>query len=362
MALDTILGIDMTPKKIVLVDFSHLCYRNLFTAHAEVMKTPAYMLSGTFKEEDYFDVMPEDPLRGVALQDVFYHFMVKGILSIKKQFNAKPEEIYLCIDSSSWRKQEYKGYKSGRSKSRSKSPFEWSGIYQMFDKLKSIIANNTKIHVFETSTAEADDVIYVLSRELSKKGIEVDVVTADKDIKQVLKFSGVRMWDPIKRTFITDYNNKNLLHHILIGDASDDIPSIKAETEFDSKFITFLKMNDIYLTSVEEVKNLEVFENILEQYEGPIYKTARFGEKTALKIIEGKTLFSTLRENKLYRENFKRNRKLIDMSKIPSNIQANIISDYENIETKKNDMFTLQSFFTTHRLKEALKNINSLLM
>lgn len=360
--LDSVLNINLRGKRVVLIDFSHLCYRNLFTSHIEAMKTPSYMLNSINSSEIYFDVIPEDPLRGAAIQDVFYHFMIKSLLSIKKQFNAKPEEIYICVDSSSWRKKEYAGYKAGRGKSRSKSPFEWSAVYKMFDKLKTIIGETTKINIFESNTAEADDVIFVLSRELSKLGFEIDVVTADKDIKQVLRFDNVKMWDPIKKEYIENYDTKMLLHHILIGDSSDDIPSIKAETEFDPKFLTYLKSNNIFLTDVKSVKKLEIFDKMLEEYEGVVYKQARFGDKTALKVLENKSLMSTIRENSLYRDNFRRNRKLIDMRKIPKNIQENIINEYSNIEEKTNDMFTLQSFFTAHRLKDGLKHMSSLLM
>jgi 5'-3' exonuclease len=297
--------------------------------------------------------------------DMYFHLMLKSLIGIKKLTGVKSDKVVLCIDGNSWRKQLYPEYKAHRKTKRDKekSEFDWKEFFKVTDELLSIIEKTTKIKVLRSPNAEGDDSIFVLSKYLSDRNIQSVIVSSDKDIKQVLRHDNVEMYDPILREYITGYDTKSLLTHVLQGDSGDNIPSIKDSTEFDPEFIKHLKVSGIHLTKVEDVTKLEVFRNILDEYDGKnVYKPARFGPVGAQKIVDAGNVRNILRENPLYAKHFKRNRKLIDMRKVPIEIKEDIIRVFEEYPVCKNDLFTLQDWVVSHKMKDILKNISSLLL
>jgi 5'-3' exonuclease len=349
----------------VLVDYSHLSFRNLFIAKVEIEKSKQSMWSIPSNIEEYPKIIPDNELKSSMVIDMYYHLMFKSLISIKKLASVKSNKVVLCIDGNSWRKKFYPAYKAHRKAKRDKEKdiFDWTEFFKVTDELLRILEVTTKIRILRSNGAEGDDSIFVLSEHLSKKNINSIIVSSDKDIKQVLRQRHVQMYDPIKKEYIVDYDTKSLLHHVILGDSGDNIPSIKEGTEYDAAFLKHLKTSGIHLSNVEDVEKLEVFGEVLGNYTGKlVYKKARFGTVGAQKIVDASNIREVLRENKLYLKNFRRNRKLIDMRKIPYDIKQDIIRVFDEHEERKNDLFTLQDWLVSHKCKDVLKNVSSILL
>jgi len=98
---------------------------------------------------------------------------------------------------------------------------------------KTVSALN--ISVFETPGYEADDIIGTLAGKAASEGIEVFIVTADKDMLQLVS-DNIRIYDPMKdRLLDTAYVKEKFgvgpervtEFMALTGDASDNIPGIR---------------------------------------------------------------------------------------------------------------------------------------
>lgn len=362
------LGIEEGPSTgvKVLIDFSHLSHRNLYVSMAKVQGMKQSMFSGNINLDDYPVMLQDNPLKNAAVVGMFYHLMLRSIMLIRSKFDVKPENIYICLDDRSWRKDAYKGYKAHRAAGREKSEIDFSGFYKCIDLLLEFFAL-TKINTIKASTAEADDILYVLSEEFSKSS-KVIVVTSDKDLKQILRFQGVDMFDPIQREMVKNWNPKMLLSHILLGDAGDGIPSIKDCTEFEPAFLTYCKRQNIFIHEIEVLSKLEMFPYICEEYlaegghKASIYKPARFGPKGAEKIIESGNLREELRKSNILKENFKRNRLLIDLRKIPKEVKATILEALNNLPKKSNKSFDITDWLSKYQLKEIQKDIQKILI
>lgn len=91
------------------------------------------------------------------------------------------------------------------------------------------------IKVFEIPGYEADDILCTIARKASEKGLDVFIVTADKDMLQIINHR-IRVYDPVKdrildseyvkeRYGITPERIPELM--ALAGDAVDNIPGVK---------------------------------------------------------------------------------------------------------------------------------------
>ena len=85
--------------------------------------------------------------------------------------------------------------------------------------------------IIKSDMSEADDVIAVLlQKEFNTENDINVVVSADKDFKQFLDFKNLKckvyIYDPLKEMFLEKEENV-LLKMILMGDKSDNIPSVK---------------------------------------------------------------------------------------------------------------------------------------
>jgi len=332
----------LNDSPILLIDFSHMSHRNLYVARSEA------------KNEDYIPF--------------YLHQILQSILYTKRKFKTKTVDVYLCIDSrGNWRKDVYSDYKGNRKASRDKDDFDWDKFFQVQKDLLSVLKRGSRVNVIEVDKAEGDDILYVLSEELSKERRIINV-TSDKDLKQVSKFENVIMYDPMKDKSIESFSDDEILNHIAIGDKADNIPSIMEGTTFSPKFIQFLEENDIFFSDVETVQNLEIFESIKEKFidefgDELIYKKARFGPKTADKLILSGKFQEELDNNKLIKENFERNRTLINLEYIPEYIRENIIEEYYKTEETESEieLFLLQNYLSKHKLRKIMNKISELL-
>ncbi len=119
------------------------------------------------------------------------------------------------------------------------------------------------IPVVKLTGYEADDLIGTLAAQAASQGLEVIIVTGDKDMFQLLS-PAVRIYDPVKDKFLTE---EDCLDRFgveparvvevmgLMGDATDNIPGVKGIGEKTAKkLIAEFGTIETLLTRLSEVK------------------------------------------------------------------------------------------------------------
>jgi DNA polymerase I len=118
------------------------------------------------------------------------------------------------------------------------------GLIEQMPYIKKLISA-FHIKTFEMPGYEADDIIGTVSKRLASKGISVFIVTADKDMLQLVD-SNIKIYDPVKDKILNDEYVKDKFgvgperiteFMALTGDAVDNIPGIKGVGEKTAKEI-----------------------------------------------------------------------------------------------------------------------------
>jgi 5'-3' exonuclease len=333
---------------MIIVDYSHLSMRNLFTS---IPKRPK------FKTEDYIGV--------------YFHQMIFSMQLIENYKKQGYGDIILALDSkSNWRKKAVKNYKGNRPKKRAASPVNFEEFYEMNDKLIDIFVNGFGLKSILVDDVEADDTGYVLSHLTDEKTL---LITEDKDwVQNLIGNISVDIYKPIKKEFvknslqIQEKLRAERLIHCMIGDKVDDIPSIMDNLAYSNEFNSFLREKGIEVLEPIDFEKLSISDKLINEFENihidtkvKLYKPGRFGEKTALKIVnDSKREFIRKHKANMPRilDNFKRNRKLIDMIKIPSNYVESIINEYKNMKYSKNHD-KVKTFFEDYSLHKLANNL-----
>jgi len=336
---------------MVIIDFSHLAMRNLYTSIFNVRPKKE---NGVYKTEQYIKL--------------YMHQMLNSLKKIKREFGGVDEEIILAIDSrKNWRKEVYPDYKAHRKVNRDKSEIDFEEFFKFNNELKDTLGENFNCKVVEVDKAEGDDIIFVLAEKFGEK---VTVITEDKDMKIVVTY-GSKMFQPIKQSWVNLTDDEASLWiktHICLGDASDNVPNIFFNTSFTDEFKAHLvglehEMSELeydLLTYDERCKIEDTYDCWYlnrkgENVEKKIFKKVKFGEKTAEKfakdLVSNLTLQRPIKD--LLQRNFERNKVLIHPSGIPSNIKDEILKEYENSTSKKN-VNGIMSFCLKYGLKEHL--------
>ena len=276
--------IENKQTSIMIVDAHNLAYRNVF---ASVFTNP------------------ED--NGVF--DLWKHMFMNSFINLIKKF--EPKKVVLAFDvRGSWRYEIYADYKNRRKGARDKAVVDFEKFFPVLNSLKQDIKDTFKnIYVLEAPKCEADDIIAVLSKEVFKDQ-PITIVSTDSDLKQLLVYPNIQMYDPMKNKIVQCINPKKELElKILTGDKNDDIPAIKP----------------------------------------------RVGIATAESILKN-GLQQVLDEDKTIKENYTRNTILIDFNYIPQDITNSIINIYNNYEKGKLDSLKLMTFFSKNKLNRLMED------
>jgi len=159
------------------------------------------------------------------------------------------------------------------------------------DTLREELIENFPYPYLQVQGAEADDIIGVLVKEISKTE-EVLIVSSDKDFRQLQRVGLVSQYDPVDKRFISEADPELYLkNQILAGDPGDDIPNV-------------LSPDDIFIT------------------EGVRQTSMTAGRKAALEGIQNRP------DDKYYR-NWKRNSLLIDLQNTPPAMREQILDIYK---------------------------------
>lgn len=272
-------------KTLLLVDFGHLSSRMIHTAIylAKPKKT-----DGKYNTEEF--------------KSMIYHMILNSLRFAKKSYKA--DEVIILLDGfGSWRKDVYPEYKGNRDKSE--SDINWVEVYEALNELTEVMQNDFPFKVIGKRKTEADDSIAILAKELHTTH-NIMILSEDKDFFQLLKYSNVKQYRPIKKEYVkltVEEAERYALLHRCLGDAVDNIPNIKSRTAFSPIFLSYLKENEIYTESVPEFLALSISDKLIDDFKvykkitagkkkgqfseiKDIYKTVPFGEKGALKFID----------------------------------------------------------------------------
>jgi DNA polymerase-1 len=152
----------------------------------------------------------------------------KAIMQLKEQKDI--EYLLVVFDSSriSFRQNIYVEYKAHR-------PPPPAELIPQFALIKQV-PKALNVASIEIEGFEADDIIATYSNLGKKLGLEIEIVSSDKDLMQLIDDTkNVYMYDPLKRKKITqaDVLEKFGVHpnlvidaQALIGDASDNVPGV----------------------------------------------------------------------------------------------------------------------------------------
>lgn len=282
---------------MILLDFNQVAISNLFQ-NLNLSKS-----SSLVKVE-------EDLLRHMILNTI------RGIVQYNKE---KFGKLVICCDNKVyWRKEFYPYYKSNRKRDRDNSGLDWESFFVSLNKIKAEIIEFMPYQVVDVHGAEADDVIAVLVKELHKTE-KILIVSADKDLSQLQKYSNVYQLNPITKKMIDiDDPEKFLYEHIIRGDSGDGIPNFLSD---DDTFVTSKRQKPISTVKLEG------------------WLSQKPEEYCDEKMIAG----------------FVRNRKLIDFDYIPELIKNNVLNSYnKEFVVDKNRMF---NYFVSAKLKNLMENI-----
>jgi len=330
-------------KKTLILDASPVFYR--------------YAFSSVQIAKNQLKIKPDEngiyPLN--EFKDIFLYNVLNSIISMKNRFQV--DEVILAIDTKPyWRKDIWPGYKHGR-KVNDNSGIDWEGLSEITSEISELLKDNSNIKLMKIPGVEGDDILFILSKELSDRGQEVIVKSIDHDIYYCLEYSNVKYWQVkhhvgTKDCGYVEFDKEELkkmkFEHVFFGDPGDYILSVVAFSQFSNKF------REIYpdITELQAwPKRFEIDQKFKEKFGESAYKHPRFGAKSYYKkqVKEGFTNEEFLDRNPIYKLNYELN-KLISLPEyIPNEIRERVIREYDKEQGSKNPK-VLNEYFLSNNL------------
>ena len=249
------------------------------------------------------------------------HMILNSLRTYVKKFRDShgPEVIIACDNKKYWRRDIFPHYKASRKKIREASGHDWATIFECLSKIKQELKDYSPYKVIDVDTAEADDIIAVLTMKYSatQKGM---ILSSDKDFAQLQKYPNVDQYSPILKKHIKEPLPAAQLKQLIIrGDKGDGIPNILSA---DDCFVTATRQKPI--TEVKIIKWMN-------------QQPAEFCNEEMLR-------------------NYNRNELLIDLAKIPDGLKQNILDTYGDTKAKTKQQF--MNYLMSNRLKNLLEVID----
>lgn len=208
------------------------------------------------------------------------------LIKMKEEIN--PNYIVAAFDrkAPTFRHEEYKDYKAGRKKMDPE-------LAEQFPIVKELL-NLMSINIFEIDGFEADDLIGTLSKCASEKGIDVYIVTGDRDALQLAKDNVKVVINKKGMTEKEIYDEKRMIDEFgvtpkqfidvkgLMGDKSDNIPGVPGIGEKTAyKLIIEYGSIENVLQNIDNISGNKIKQNLMEYSEQAI-----FSKKLATIIVD----------------------------------------------------------------------------
>ena len=258
-------------------------------------------------------------------EDLVRHMVLNSLRAHNKKFRKEYGEMVIACDSKNvWRREIFPNYKAGRKANRAKSEHDWDSIFSILHNIKDEIKTFLPYKVIELETTEADDIIATLVRKQQRMvgpnhEKKVLILSGDKDFIQ-LHNEYVKQYNPVLNKFVGKGENPSLYikEHILKGDRSDGIPNVLSD---DNVFVDGRRQRPLSKKKINSWVE-EVFMTFTEEEQ----------------------------------KNYNRNRKLIDLSCIPHELEDKINNEFLNVKVATRDK--ILGYFINKKLKTLIESID----
>jgi hypothetical protein len=256
-------------------------------------------------------------------ENLLRHMFLNSIRFNRKKFHNEYGEIIICVDNKDvWRRDYFPYYKANRKKSRDESELDWNKLFESIHRIRSEIDEFFPYKVISVDRCEADDIIGTVINEV---GTDLNIgsekyliLSGDKDFIQLHTYANVDQYNPVLKKWVrSDSPDKYLQEHVLKGDVGDGVPNILS--------------SDNCLAIGERQKPMT---------------------KKRITAFLGDPEGSMDEETKL---RYNRNKKMIDLSQIPSEYQEKILEQF-NID-KEIGREHLFNYFVKKKLKNLITDI-----
>ena len=250
-------------------------------------------------------------------EDLVRHMVLNSLRGHYKRFRDYGEMIIACDSGNVWRREVFPNYKANRKKVRDKSGHDWTKIFEIMSKIKNELKEHMPYKVIEIDTADADDIIAVLVKKYINQ--KILILSGDKDFIQ-LHNNRVKQYNPVLSKFVGQGETPSIYikEHILKGDRSDGIPNVLSD-------------DDVFVEG---------------RRQRPLTK-----KKIASWVNE---MLMTFTEEE--QKNYDRNRKLIDLSLIPPELEAKIYNEFDEVKVAHRSK--ILNYFITRKLKTLIEVID----
>ena len=256
-------------------------------------------------------------------ENLVRHMVLNSLRGYRSRFHEAFGELVLCYDSKKyWRRDYFPNYKSNRKKDRESSGLDWNTIFETLNNIRDEIKDIFPYKVIEVEGAEADDVIASIVQHVAETPSEFEhilILSGDKDFIQLQKHNFVKQYSPTLKKFVNGIDpNLYIREHVLKGDRSDGVPNFLSP---DNTFVDELRQKPLSKKKLETWIDLEP---------------------------------SDFCSDEMLR-NYQRNKTLIDLECIPSDLKETILEYYQN--APEGDRSKLLNYFINKRLKNLMNDI-----
>lgn len=255
-------------------------------------------------------------------EDLIRHAVLNTLRMFRKKFRDHGE-LVICCDGGSWRKDAFPQYKHKRAGEREASSLDWDKLFEILNRVLDDIRENFPYKVVKVYNAEADDVIATIVERTQEFGHweDVMIISTDKDFAQLQKYSNVKQYSPVQKKFIVEKNpRKTLFEHICKGDSVDSVPNVMSP---DNTFVDGIRQNKMMSKKIEEWQAAE-----------------------DLRVAMGEEIY----------RNYLRNKKVIDLSEVPSSLAEKILNTYDKQQPANPSK--VMPFLMKNRMRVLLENYN----
>jgi 5'-3' exonuclease len=271
--------------------------------------------------------------KGLEIQtDLIRHMVINSIRANNKKFRGEYGELVICVDGRNyWRKEVFPFYKANRKETRDKSDIDWSALFDSLTEIKNELKVFFPYRVVDINRAEADDVIATLVKWSSdhdvvdngivRKANPTLILCGDHDFIQLQQYDHVVQYHPVKKEWIKPDQDLDYYKfvHAVKGDSGDGIPNI-------------LSVDNSLVDKIRQKPTLEA--KLKEWFKDPEVN---------------------LPDDPVVRQRFERNKVLTDLSRIPADIETEIVNSFTQQETR--DRSALLNYFSQYKMRNLLSHI-----